>query len=43
MIRRKDAGTAGISHRSFRMEGYMEVERTNENIVRHATYYVSWG
>ena len=21
----------------------MEVERTNENIARHATYYFSWG
>ena len=45
MIRRKDAGTVGISHRAFRMEGYGggEDEVTNENIVRHKTYCFSWG
>ena len=32
MIRRKDAGTVGISHRAFRIEGYglMEVEIEDE-------------
>ena len=38
MIRRKDAGTVGISHRAFRIEGYglMEVEIEDERKHRQA-------